>query len=262
MLSSLLERALLSICPAYVHTDEDSRQYQRNCICFSKESVAEVATTVSSFTGGYVAADLVALTCEAAKYISTSLIDMLTASVKVTVEDMQMEKQRCLIQLFARATQKISPSCLRGVTISLPTLTYDDVIGYADAKKKLQRLLRLSSAAMKSKIEMFGIQSLGGALLHGPPGNSKTRLVIAAASSHRLPVISLSSADVYSAYVGDAEAQVRKAFRLARQASPCVLFIDELDAIVNNRADSSSGKIFIFLCRVALYLTTLCYAVL
>jgi AAA family ATPase len=50
-----------------------------------------------------------------------------------------------------------------------------------------------------------------------------------------LPMIELSGADVYSPYVGDAEATIRKTFRRAREASPCVLFLDEIDALVTNR---------------------------
>jgi SpoVK/Ycf46/Vps4 family AAA+-type ATPase len=69
---------------------------------------------------------------------------------------------------------------------------------------------------MRDKVKRFGLKCPGGALLHGPPGNSKTRLILAAAAHHGLPVISLSSADVYSPYVGDAEAEIRKAFRIAR----------------------------------------------
>jgi SpoVK/Ycf46/Vps4 family AAA+-type ATPase len=65
---------------------------------------------------------------------------------------------------------------------------------------------------------------------------------MAVASHHKLPVISLSAADVYSPYVGDAEAEIRKAFRIARQASPCVLFIDELDALVTNRGISEGNS--------------------
>jgi SpoVK/Ycf46/Vps4 family AAA+-type ATPase len=83
---------------------------------------------------------------------------------------------------------------------------------------------------------------LGGVLLHGPPGNSKTRLVQAAAAVHGLPTISLSSADVYSACVGDSEAEIRRVFTLARQSHPCVLFMDEIDALVTNRQDESSSN--------------------
>ena len=82
---------------------------------------------------------------------------------------------------------------------------------------------------------------MGGVLLHGPPGNSKTRLVTAAAASFRLPLITLSVADVYSPYVGDAEAEIRRAFQLARRSSPCVMFLDEIDALVTNRDQSSAS---------------------
>jgi AAA+ superfamily predicted ATPase len=58
---------------------------------------------------------------------------------------------------------------------------------------------------------------------------------MAAASSRKLPLISLTVADVYSAYVGDAEAEIRRVFRLARQARPCVIFLDEIDALVTDR---------------------------
>jgi SpoVK/Ycf46/Vps4 family AAA+-type ATPase len=118
---------------------------------------------------------------------------------------------------------------------------------------------------VKEQYAKFGIRgNTGGVLLHGPPGqmkifveslshvplplgNSKTRLVMAAASSRGIPLISLSAADVYSAYVGcislskhlmctgDAEAEIRRTFRLARQARPCIIFFDEIDAIVTNR---------------------------
>ena len=116
------------------------------------------------------------------------------------------------------------------------------MIGYDEVKKTLHRLLSFSSPGMRQKVKKIGLKSPGGVLLYGPPGNSKTRLILAAAASHGLPVISLSSADVYSPYVGDAEAEIRKAFRIARNASPCVLFLDEMDALVTDRAASSSGS--------------------
>jgi SpoVK/Ycf46/Vps4 family AAA+-type ATPase len=70
-------------------------------------------------------------------------------------------------------------------------------------------------------------------LLHGPPGCAKTTLARAAAGSAGVAFLSLGPADVYAtSYVGDAEAVVRRAFDLARSAAPCVLFFDEIDAIV------------------------------
>jgi SpoVK/Ycf46/Vps4 family AAA+-type ATPase len=74
-------------------------------------------------------------------------------------------------------------------------------------------------------------------LLHGPPGCAKTTLARAAAGSESVSFLSLSPADVFSSsYVGEAEAKIRKAFDNARAAAPCVLFFDEIDAIVGSNA--------------------------
>jgi SpoVK/Ycf46/Vps4 family AAA+-type ATPase len=139
--------------------------------------------------------------------------------------------------------RQIPPSCLRGVSLTTPKLSLDDVIGHRATKLALQRVLQFTNPRMQPVLRRFGLHDgLGGVLLYGPPGNSKTRLVAAIASSYHLPLLSLSSADVYSAYVGDAEAEVRRAFALARQAAPCILFFDELDSLVLNRAQQGGGS--------------------
>ncbi|CAE7466104.1 CDC48B, partial [Symbiodinium microadriaticum] len=122
-------------------------------------------------------------------------------------------------------------------------LQFEDIIGYDEVKVKLGKVLGFAKPESRNALRHFGISSsMGGVLLYGPPGNSKTRLVMAAASTYSLPVISLSVADVYSAYVGNAEAEIRRAFRLARQAHPCVLFLDELDALVTDRGTGCSSS--------------------
>jgi SpoVK/Ycf46/Vps4 family AAA+-type ATPase len=187
----------------------------------------EVARHLAEVTGGYVAADLVALVDDVrgkdpAAVCSSSSSDWL--------------------KLFYEAMTRIPPSCLRGATIEKPEISYEEVIGCDHAKAALKRLLQFTETSKAKLRELFSISNLGGILLYGPPGNSKTRLVLAAASSHQLPLISLSSADVYSPYVGDAEGEIRKAFAIARQGSPCILFFDELDALVSNRSDTSAAS--------------------
>lgn len=73
----------------------------------------------------------------------------------------------------------------------------------------------------------------------GPPGCSKTSLVKAAATSAGASFVALSAADLYSPLVGDAEAGVRRAFKLARASVPAILFFDEIDALVVDRGDGS-----------------------
>mmetsp|Transcript_13673 Transcript_13673/g.42273 ORF Transcript_13673/g.42273 Transcript_13673/m.42273 type:complete len:284 (+) Transcript_13673:859-1710(+) len=74
-----------------------------------------------------------------------------------------------------------------------------------------------------------------GVLLHGPPGCGKTRLARACAHEARGAFIALSGADVYAPYLGEAEATVRRAFHAADAAAPCILFFDEVDALVGDR---------------------------
>lgn len=189
------------------------------------EDVEGVVKHVADRTGGYVAADIVAL---------------VTKAVELREEGGDSAGSswyRC----FDLAMNAVPPSCLRGVALSSPSIGYDDVVGNDDVKQSLKRVLRFFSPEMGPRMAAFGLKMPGGVLLHGPPGNSKTRLVMAAASHHHLPVISLSAADVFSPYVGDSEAEVRKAFSVARQAAPCVLFFDELDAFVTNR-DGGAGS--------------------
>ncbi len=76
------------------------------------------------------------------------------------------------------------------------------MIGHSAVKAALRRVFMFTEPKIQRLLTSFGLAAPGGVLFHGPPGNSKTRLVLATASHYRLPLISLSSADVYSAYVG------------------------------------------------------------
>jgi transitional endoplasmic reticulum ATPase len=202
----------------------------------NQETVVDsIAEFLGEKTGGYVAADLAALVREVSLQRIWEVIEWRNLG------DDDLRKK--LIHWFTCTMASVPPSCLRGVTIQLPKLSFQDVIGCSEAKFQLSKALSFTSPAMKQKLAKFGMyQSLGGVLLYGPPGNSKTRLITAAAAVHNLPLISLSSADIYSAYVGDAEAEIRKAFTVARQAAPCILFFDEMDSLVTNRAQNSSGS--------------------
>lgn len=195
-----------------------------------ESEVSALADKVAMQTGGYVAADLAALV----RAMHALAVEQSAGSASISVS--------LMMRLFHIAAKSVPPSCLRGATITLPNLTFDDVIGYEEVKGSLQRVLCFAKPEQQALSIRFGLHSSpGGVLLHGPPGNSKTRLASAAAAHHGLPMISLSAADIYSPYVGDAEAEVRRAFQLARQAAPCVLFIDELDSIVTNRSNDSGG---------------------
>ncbi len=87
----------------------------------------------------------------------------------------------------------------------------------------------------------FGLAPPRGILLYGPPGCSKTTLVRALAGAVSASFFSLSGAEVFSPWVGDAESCLRKVFARAREASPSILFLDEIDAMVGSRGIGGSG---------------------
>ena len=197
-------------------------------VCSDDICVDNIAEAVAISTGGFVAADLLALSRDV-------LQEVLLSSGKGDSSNACRVGTENLIFRYSEVSRRITPASLRGVTLRLPQLSMDDVIGLDDTKRSLLRLLSFYNPAKRELIRRFKLTSPGGALLYGPPGNSKTRLVLACASSLRLPVISLSVADIYSPYVGDAEAEVRRAFSLARASAPCILFFDEIDAVVTDR---------------------------
>uniref|UniRef100_A0A8D8M7R3 Spermatogenesis-associated protein 5-like protein 1 n=1 Tax=Cacopsylla melanoneura TaxID=428564 RepID=A0A8D8M7R3_9HEMI len=91
------------------------------------------------------------------------------------------------------------------------------------------------------QFERLGIPRSKGILLYGPPGCAKTALVRSLAVSSSCRVLAVSAAQLYSPYVGEAEQNVAQLFHRARLSAPAILFIDEIDALVGNRSESS-GK--------------------
>lgn len=87
----------------------------------------------------------------------------------------------------------------------------------------------------------LGVQPPRGVLLYGPPGCSKSSIVRAAAHSSGATFLSLSAAQVFSPFFGDAEAAVRQVFRDARAALPAIIFFDEIDVMVAKREFDGSG---------------------
>jgi SpoVK/Ycf46/Vps4 family AAA+-type ATPase len=87
---------------------------------------------------------------------------------------------------------------------------FDDIVGNDAIKLAIRRMLSVSKTANRLRLERFGIQSPRAVLLWGPPGNSKTRLAMAAANEYSLPLISLSCADVYSPYVGNKKFSLKR----------------------------------------------------
>ncbi|RGB27885.1 P-loop containing nucleoside triphosphate hydrolase protein [Rhizophagus diaphanus] len=116
------------------------------------------------------------------------------------------------------------------------------LVGFSDihvAQSIVQTLQTLITLPlMRPQSFSYGVLSkhfISGVLLFGPPGTGKTMLAKAVAKESGSTVIDIKSSDVYDMYVGEGEKNVRAIFSLARKLSPCVIFLDELDAIFGSR---------------------------
>jgi SpoVK/Ycf46/Vps4 family AAA+-type ATPase len=174
--------------------------------------------TFASGCVGYVAADLTALVRRAA------LLGIRENESCITLDRLQ------------QAMVDVGASALRDASLSSPPATsWDDIAGdVGGAKKALQQAIEWPRTK-RSAYNALGLTAPRGILLYGPPGCAKTTLARAAAGASCVSFLSLSPADVFaSSFVGEAEAIVRRAFTLARSVAPCVLFFDEIDAIVGS----------------------------
>ncbi|CAL5068690.1 unnamed protein product [Urochloa decumbens] len=178
---------------------------------------------IAASCNGYVGADLEALSREAAKLAYRRMVDRDEKVLKLLMED------------WESARSKMGPSMTRGATKEISIVSWDDIGGLKDLKKELQKAVEwpIKHAA---GFERLGITPVRGVLLHGPPGCSKTTLAKAAAHASQASFFSLSGAELYSKYVGEGEALLRRTFQKARLASPSIIFFDEADAIAPKRA--------------------------
>lgn len=118
-------------------------------------------------------------------------------------------------------------------------LTLDDVGGMAEVKKRLNAAF-LAPMRNEKLRTMYAKSLRGGLLLYGPPGCGKTYIARALAGELGAAFMAVSLADVLDMYVGNSEKNVHELFEVARASAPCVLFLDEVDAIGHKRSRMSS----------------------
>ena len=121
----------------------------------------------------------------------------------------------------------------------IPHVSWDDVGGLAHAKHAILETIRLPL----EHPELFarGLKKRSGILLYGPPGTGKTLLAKAIATSFSLNFFSVKGPELLNMYIGESEANVRRVFARARDARPCVVFFDELDAVAPKRGNQGDS---------------------
>jgi transitional endoplasmic reticulum ATPase len=195
---------------------------------------------LAEITHGFVGADLEALCREAAMICLRRIlpnIDFAMAGIPYE----QLAKLEVRMDDFMSALKEVEPSAIREVFVEVPDVKWEDVGGHSELKARL-----VESVEWPLKFpEVFteaGAKPPKGIMLAGPPGCGKTLLAKAIANESKVNFISVKGPSLLSKYVGESEQGVRDVFRKARQASPCIMFFDEIDALVPARGGSSGDS--------------------
>ena len=145
-----------------------------------------------------------------------------------------LEKMRVIRGDFKEALKEVEPSALREVLVEIPRVTWDDVGGLHGVKGQLVEAVEMPIKNPDS-FHRMGIRPPRGILLYGAPGTGKTLLAKAVATESEANFISIKGPEVMSKWVGESEKAIRQIFKKAKQVAPCVVFLDEIDALTPRR---------------------------
>ena len=134
---------------------------------------------------------------------------------------------------FGRSRAKMLPS-------NTPTITFEDVAGVEEAKQELTEVVEFLMS--REKFQSLGARIPRGVLLVGPPGTGKTLLARAVAGEASVPFFSISGSEFVEMFVGVGASRVRDLFDQAKRNTPCIIFIDEIDAVGRHRGAGLGGS--------------------
>jgi transitional endoplasmic reticulum ATPase len=187
----------------------------------------------AEITHGFVGADLAALIKEAAmKTLRRYLPDI---DLEKPIPSEILERMVVTTSDVKEALKEIEPSAMREVLIEVPKVNWEDVGGLEDVKQKLIEAVEWPIKHPHA-FERMGITPPRGTLLYGPPGCGKTLLAKAVANESQANFISIKGPEILSKWVGESEKAVREIFKKAKQVSPCIVFLDEIDSIASRRS--------------------------
>ncbi|XP_068972673.1 ATPase family gene 2 protein homolog A isoform X2 [Bombus flavifrons] len=184
---------------------------------------------IAFVTHGFVGADLYGLCSQAVlNSVKCQQKTNTDLSLKVTISN------------FEHALTVTKPSAMKEVLIEVPNIQWSDIGGQKDLKLKLKQAVEWPLRHPEVFLRM-GITPPKGVLMFGPPGCSKTMIAKALATESKVNFLNIKGPELFSKWVGESEKAVREVFRKARQVSPSIVFIDEIDALGSERGSSSSA---------------------
>ena len=197
---------------------------------------------LADITHGFVGADMSALAKEAAMNVLRKVLPDIKLKEGEPLSREDLDKLVVSMDDFKSALKIVRPSSLREVLIEIPKIGWADVGGLNDVKQSLKEAVEWPIKYPKS-FQRIGIRAPRGVLLMGPPGTGKTMLAKAVAKESEANFISVKGPEIFSKWVGESEKAIREIFRRARQASPCIVFFDEIDAIASRRSAAEGSRV-------------------
>ncbi|HHY46231.1 MAG TPA: CDC48 family AAA ATPase [Firmicutes bacterium] len=194
--------------------------------------------TLASMTHGYVGADIASL-CREAGMLALRRISPKLASLRPEERNELIGDLRVTMRDFVEAARDIQPSATREFFTELPDVKWEDVGGLDHIKEMLTELISWP-IKYPEQFMQFGITSVRGVLFTGPSGTGKTLLAKALARETGVNFISVLGPSLFSKWFGESERALRELFQRAKQASPCILCIDEIDALAGMRGGQGS----------------------
>jgi transitional endoplasmic reticulum ATPase len=196
--------------------------------------------SIAKITHGFVGADLEALSKEAAM-----------RSLRGVLPEINMEQSKIPVEVLNKikitngdlesALKDVHPSAMREVQIQRPNVKWQDIGGLIDVKEELAEAIEWP-LKHKDLFDQADVRPPKGLLLYGPPGTGKTMIAKAIATTSEANFISVKGPELLSKWVGESEKGIREVFRKARQAAPCIVFFDELDAVAPHRGRSGGDS--------------------
>ncbi len=196
---------------------------------------------LASVSHGFVGADLEYLCKEAAmKTLRRMLPELNLEEERLSPET--LDKLIVSGDDFDKSLKDIVPSAMREVYLETPDVKWSEIGGLEGVKRELAEAVEwpLRYSDLYSAI---GYEMPKGVLLHGPSGTGKTLLAKAVATESEANFISVRGPELLSKWVGESERGVREVFRRARQASPCIIFFDEIDALAPVRGMGGDSNV-------------------
>jgi len=196
---------------------------------------------LAEITHGFVGADLEALSREAAMITLRKIMPKIEFEADYIPYELLLELEVTMDD-FTEALKEVEPSAIREVFTEIPDVKWSDVGGLEEIKRVLKETIEWP-LKYSDLFKQANTNPAKGLLLTGLPGTGKTLLAKAVATESGVNFISVKGPALLSKWVGESEKGIREVFKKAKQASPCIIFFDEIDAIAPTRGASADSHV-------------------